>query len=466
MLETSFGLNFFLKTPRKPTNIRYIYLRITVDGIPKETSTKRKWDVQRWDQKAERAIGFKEDAKAINFFLDSLVTKINQVKMDLMYSDKTITSQRIMDSILGRIATKTKVLEEFQMHNDEMYALVPKEFALGTHVRYTTTKAHVQEFIKFKYNAADLEFRELNYQFVKDFEFYLKTVRNCNNNTAIKYISNFKKIVLRAIDKEIIPKDPFKAFKARKNKTNKKPLSSIDLAILENYQFSTDRLAEIRDIFVFQCYTGLAYIDAFQLKKTDIKIGIDGERWIMTSRQKTGSDTNVPLLPKAIEIIDKYQNHPLCLKRGTVLPVKSNQKMNEYLKEIAGICGISQALNTHKARRTFGSTVTLNNDVPIHVVKEMLGHASVKQTEEYAITEQQTIGRKMKELKEKLNPKVPANSDSGLSTLDRLEKEMMELKAQFNLPVIKIEREEDVMEKLDRISEEMNSLRKKLQNSA
>ncbi|WP_241657627.1 Arm DNA-binding domain-containing protein [Flavobacterium cerinum] len=134
MLETSFGLTFFLKTPEKPSNIRFIYLRITVDGIPKEKSTKRKWDIARWDQKAERAIGTKEDARAINMFLDTMISKINQIKLDMMCNDRTITSQRIMDSVLGKTADKAKVLEEFQLHNDEMLALVGKgEFALGTH---------------------------------------------------------------------------------------------------------------------------------------------------------------------------------------------------------------------------------------------------------------------------------------------------------------------------------------------
>src|SRR5690554_3784316 len=131
MLESSFGLTFFLKTPRKKTNMRFIYLRITVDGIPKETSTKRKWDVTRWDQKTERAIGNKEDARMLNHFLDSLETKVNQCKSDYLYNERVVTAQKIMDHILGRIAPKTKVLEEFFEHNNELLALVKKEeFAL------------------------------------------------------------------------------------------------------------------------------------------------------------------------------------------------------------------------------------------------------------------------------------------------------------------------------------------------
>ncbi|SHH67835.1 Site-specific recombinase XerD [Flavobacterium johnsoniae] len=330
---------------------------------------------------------------------------------------------------MGRVAPKVKVLEEFLKHNNELLALVGKgEYAIGTHERFEISKKHLKEFLLFKFNLEDMEFRDLNYEFIKDYEFYLKTVKSCNNNTALKYITNFRKIVRRAIDKEIIKEDPFKKFTGKKTKTKKKPLTAVELHKIENHIFSTPRLTVIRDVFIFQCYTGLAYIDAFQLKKEDIKIGIDGEYWIMSDRQKTESETNIPLLPKALEIIKKYKDHPLCISRGSVLPVKSNQKMNAYLKEITDLCGLNIILNTHKARRTFGSTVTLNNDVPIHVVKEMLGHSSVKQTEEYAITEQQTISRKMIELREKLDKKSSFNFENPLLILEKLEKEILDLR--------------------------------------
>nr|WP_315239965.1 site-specific integrase [uncultured Flavobacterium sp.] len=432
MLESGFGLTFFLKVPRKKSNLRYIYLRITVDGIPKETTTKRKWDITRWDQKAERAVGTKEDARTINFFLTTIENKVNQFRNDLVYSERSITSQKIIDFIMGRIAPKVKVLEEFLNHNNELLALVDVgEYAIGTHERFEISKKHIQEFLLFKFNLEDMEFRDLNYEFIKDYEFYLKTVKSCNNNTALKYISNFRKIVRRALDMEIIKEDPFKKFTGKKTKTRKKPLTAVELHKIENYTFSTPRLTVIRDVFIFQCYTGLAYIDAFQLKREDIKIGIDGEYWIMSDRQKTESETNIPLLPKALEIIERYKDHPLCLRRRSVLPVKSNQKMNEYLKEIADLCGITCVLNTHKARRTFGSTVTLANDVPIHIVKEMLGHRSVQQTEEYAITQQQSVGRQMIELRNKLDRKTSFKPEDTLLILEKLEKEILDMKEYF-----------------------------------
>ncbi len=429
MIEKSYGVMFFLKASAKKENLRGLYLRITVDGIPKETSTKRKWDITRWNQKTGRAIGNKEDAKSLNYYIDSISNRISNYRTELINNDKTITSQRLIDFVKGNNVSKAKVLEEFQAHNLEILALVKKkEYAIGTYERYVTARSHVAQFIKFKYKREDLEFRELNFDFVKDYELFLKVVRNCANNTALKYISNLKTIVLRAIAKDIISTDPFKLFKRKKIKCNKQPLSTNELLRLENKVFATERLSEIRDVFIFQCYTGLAYIDAYQLKPSNIKEGIDGSLWIMSNRQKTESKTDIPLLPKAIEIMERYKNHPVCIARGSVLPVKSNQKMNEYLKEIAQLCELTSTLNTHKARRTFGSTVTLKNGVPIHIVKEMMGHQSVKQTEEYAITEQESIGIEMKQLKEKLSKNnTNDKNENPMQLLFKLQQEVAEL---------------------------------------
>ena len=405
MLEKSFGVTFFLKTPwKKGDSQRFVYVRVIVDGIPKEISTKRKWDVNRWNPHLGRAKGNKEDARAINHILESLSAKIINEKISLANNGEKITSQRIINRLLGSTThDPVMVLKEFQNHNDEMKALVERgEFAIGTYDRYVTARSHVKEFILYKYMVNDLDFSELNYSFVKDYEFYLKTVRKCSNNTTLKYIANFKKIVLRAVAKEIITQDPFKLFKSKKTKLQKDPLSSAELHVLENKIFKTDRLNVIRDIFIFQCYTGLAYIDVKQLRSSDIKVGLDGKLWIMSQRHKTKSRTDIPLLPKALEIISSYKDHPYCVEKKLVLPVRSNQKMNEYLKEICVLCEIDGQLNTHRARRTFASTVTLKNGVPIHVVKEMLGHHSVTQTEQYAITTQELINKEMDKLKNKL----------------------------------------------------------------
>jgi hypothetical protein len=252
--------------------LRLVYLRITVDGIPKEVSTKRKWDATRWNQQTEKATGNKEDAKSLNYFMESLATRISNYRTELINNDQTITSQKLIDFVKGKNVSKAKVLEEFKEHNSEILALVDKkEYAIGTYERYQIARSHAAEFIKFNYNREDLEFRELNFEFIKNYEMYLKTVRNCSNNTALKYIANFKTIVLRAIAKDIIPKDPFKLFKSKKTKLKRNRFPAMNLVDLRIKYFLPIGSLLIRDIFVFQCYTGLAYIDAYQLRPTDIK---------------------------------------------------------------------------------------------------------------------------------------------------------------------------------------------------
>ncbi|EHQ26999.1 site-specific integrase [Mucilaginibacter paludis] len=442
MLESSFGLLYFLKaSPNKENVVRYIYARITVDGYSKEFSTKRKWAADRWSQKAERAIGTKEDAKTLNHFLDSFALKVELSRTELMNANKTVTARALKNLALGKSDHRRMILVEFQKHNDEMKKLIGIDFAEGTYERYVTAMSHVKSFIITKYERDDLEVRELNYEFVKDYEVWLKTVRNCSHNTTLKYIGNFKKIVLLCVAKQYILTDPFKLFKAKKKKIKKRPLTPDQLFKLENYKFSTERLSIVRDVFVFQCYTGLAYTDAYQLKAAQIGKGIDGEQWIMSDRQKTKSETNIPLLPGAIRILKKYKNHPICIKRGTVIPVKSNQKMNEYLKEIADLCEITFALTTHRARRTFASTVTLGNDVPIDTVKEMLGHQTVQQTEGYALTSQEKVSRNMRELKEKLqiDLKRPSETPADPATrrpvfLEEISRNLPELRGKASQP--------------------------------
>jgi len=194
-----------------------------------------------------------------------------------------------------------------------------------------------------------------------------------------------------------------------------------------------------------------------QLSNDEIKTGIDNKQWIISSRQKTGSATTIPLLAKAIEILERYKHHKLCIKRNLLLPVKSNQKMNEYLKEIATLCNINDNLTTHKARRTFGSTVTLNNGVPMHVVKEMLGHQSIKQTEEYALTEQSTISREMQILENKISSEANDDQHDPISMLENIEKEISLLKVK-----IKTKENSNILSQLNKYQKKIEKIKKKL----
>ncbi len=403
MLEKSFSLLFYLKKPKNYLKgTMPIYMRITVDGVPKEISTGRQTDPDRWNANAGRIYGTKEDVKLLNVYLDTLQTKVYEVRRQLLERNEPITAERLKNILKGKDEKSKMVMEVFQDHNDQMRSLINKDFSPNTLKRYNITFRHTQSFIEWKYRVSDLEIKKLNYEFVSQFEFWLKTFRNCDHNTAMKYISNFRKIVNGCIRNGWIDRDPFVGFKMTKKEVVPEFLTDPEVQKIAAKKFVSERISQVRDIFLFCCYTGLAFADVKKLKASEIAIGIDGSKWIFTNRQKTNTASRIPLLPFALEILNQYSSHPFCVSSGKVLPVLSNQKYNEYLKEIADLCDINKNLTTHMARHTFATTVTLGNGVPIESVGKMLGHKNLRTTQHYAKVLDKKISDDMNALKDKI----------------------------------------------------------------
>lgn len=375
VLGKTFGLFFYLKHAKNQRDgLRYVYLRITVDGKPVEMSTKHLWSPARWNADAGRAIGQKEDTRTLNAYLDMLNSKVFQAKKILIEDDMELSAEALKNVLLGKSNETRIILEVFQRHSEQMEALVGHAFAPLTLMRYKTAKEHTASFTKWKYKKDDFEIKDLNFEVITEFNFWLRSARGCNHNSAIKYLSNLKKVVLHCVNNKWLQKDPFQGFKLTKKEVVKNPLSREESKRLTEKVFEIERISQVRDIFLFCCYTGLAYVDVKQLKTTDIVIGMDGEPWIDTTRQKTDASTRIPLLDMALEIIEKYKDHPQCCAAGVVLPVLSDQKMNAYLKESANLCGISKTL----------------------------GHRSLKQTMLYAKILEEKISEDMKGFRERL----------------------------------------------------------------
>jgi site-specific recombinase XerD len=218
----------------------------------------------------------------------------------------------------------------------------------------------------------------------------------------MKYLANFKKIVLLCVKNGWLNKDPFFAFKMGKREVDRTALTSEEISAMVKKEFASSRLDQVRDTFLFCCYTGLSYIDVQRLRRSNIVDGIDNEKWIVIKRQKTDAPSRLPILPAALKILGKYECHPQCQVKGQLLPVLSNQRMNSYLKEISDVCGIQKNLTFHLARHTFATTITLTNGVPIESVSKMLGHRSIKTTQQYAKIVDRKVSDDMKLLKDKL----------------------------------------------------------------
>jgi integrase len=403
MLEINLGLLYFLKQSKaKNSDCKYVYLKITVNGVSKLISVKRHWVADKWDQYNGRAIGTEEAVLELNSYLSSLSNKIYQAKSYLIETGKPITAESLKNLITGR-TEKRMLLELIALHNKKMESLIGKGFTTRTLQRYKTTYQHVKNFINWKYAIDDLSIHALNYEFASDFIYWLRAIKNCANNSAIKYFGNLKKIVMECVRKEWLKSDPFINLKLIKDDVTRTALTKQELKTIGNKTFKIDRLNSVKDIFVFSCYTGLSYCDIKNLRWTQIMNGIDDQPWVTIQRQKTGVTSKLPLLPQPLGIINKYKNHHRCNDGNYVLPVLTNQKMNSYLKEIADICGIDKNLTFHIARHTFATTIALNNGVPIETVSKMLGHKTIKQTQHYAKISDRKISDDMKSLKKKLS---------------------------------------------------------------
>ena len=406
-MNKHFVLLFTLKAAKKNSEgLAPIYLRVTIDGERVEISTKRSVEEKKWNKVAQKAIGNSEEARSLNQFLKTLEQQAYNAYRELIEEKKQLTALNLKNRLLKISETPFMLVEIFKEHNKQMAALVNKQYAPNTLRRYVTVLRILQEFLQWKYQVRDFNIKDIDHSFITSLDFYLRSVRNCNNNSTCKYIRNFKKIILSCVAHGWLGKDPFLNYKAKLEDVERDFLSEEDLETMATKEFIIPRLIEVRDVFLFCCYTGLSYADVKSLKYTEIRSGIDGHKWIFTNREKTDEASKIPLLPVPIELIKKYKNHPTCENKGLVLPVMSNQKMNAYLQEIKELCGINKQLTCHIARHTFATTVTLSNGVPMETVSKMLGHKSVRTTQIYAKVIDKKVSADMNMLRDKLEKKL------------------------------------------------------------
>jgi site-specific recombinase XerD len=413
-MKNKIAILFYTKSVRALKNgLVPIYLRITVDSVRIEINTSKYVEKSRWSVEAGKIKGNSEEARTINSYLDILKNKVYDTEKSMINNNQEIFATSFKNKFLGIEETHRMLIPIFKDHNKRMEALIDKEYAKNTSKRYEVTLKHVENFLQHTYAIKDIPIKKINLAFINDFDFYLRSVRNCNNNSTIKYVRNFGKIIKSCYANEWIERDPFLNYKGKVKEVEREFLSKEEINTIYLKDFSLTRLNQVKDAFIFCCFTGLAYIDVFQLKHTNIEIGIDGGRWIFTHRQKTDTPSRIPLLQIPEEIIQKYANHPQCLNENRLLPVLSNQKMNAYLKEIADVCGIKKELTFHIARHTFATTVTLTNGVSIESVSKMLGHKSLRTTQHYAKILDEKVSDDMQLLREKFQITIPLkNSES------------------------------------------------------
>lgn len=396
-MKRTFKVLFFVKRTRITKNGEIpVQLKVTVNKERIEVSINQSIKSELWNSTAEKSMGKDRKSLEVNNRLDSIRFRLMEIYREMEINGEEITARKIVNKFQG-IDTKLRItlLSIFKDHNEKCQKLIGKDMSLSTVKRYETSYRHTQEFIQFNYKKEDIDIEEINYQFVKDYEFFLKTERNCCHNSTMKYLKNFKKIIRIALANEWLKKDPFMNVKITFEEVEREFLELHELEKIIQKDFGIERLANVRDILVFCCFTGLAFSDVKTLSKEHLVSDNTGVLWIRKQRVKTNNMCNIPLLEIPKRILDKYKSDPICLKKDVLLPVLSNQKMNSYLSEIADACGITKSITTHVARHTFATVTCLANGVTMENVAKMLGHSDTKMTQLYAKVLDQSILRDM-----------------------------------------------------------------------
>jgi site-specific recombinase XerD len=399
-MRSTFKILFYIKKNAVKSNGKApVMARVTLNSEIAQFSLKCDVNPAEWNPKVGRAIGKSATSQQLNGLLDNFRAAITQHFREISDREASVTAEKIKNAFLGLQTHNNSLLELFAEHNKNLEVQIGKGVSRLTHQRYLRTSIRLKEFLKYKYNISDINLKEISYSFLCDFEIYLKTIHSCGQNTVAKFMQRLKTIIITAKNNGWIHADPYANYQCHIEKTERPFLTEQELERIMQKKFSFKRLGQVRDVFVFSCFTGLAYIDVFNLRENNIRTVFDDSLWVIGKRVKTGVTYRVPLLEIPAMIIKKYNG---TLPNGELLPVISNQKINAYLKEIADLCGIDKKLSFHVARHTFATTVTLSKGVSIESVSKMLGHTNIKTTQIYARITDTKIGEDMAVLAGKL----------------------------------------------------------------
>ena len=399
MSKSTFRILFYVrKNQLNKEGKAGIMIRLTINGDTSQFSSRLEVDPSLWDVKSQKMSGSSLKARQFNSLLDDVRTSLKNHFHDIETYEAYVTAEKVRNAFLGISVRQQTLLTTFRKYNEDVQKLVGISKSAATYAKYDRCMRRLEEFMQAKYRIKDIALKEISHVFITDFETYLRTESRCNENTTAKFMQTFRMIIIKAKNNGWIFADPFINYKIHLKRVDRGYLTETEIKKILKKQFTCKRLEQVRDIFIFSCFTGLAYIDVRNLTKDNIQTSFDGKLWIMTARQKTDTTVTVPLLKVPQAILKKYEGTQA---DGRLLPVLSNQKLNSYLKEIADLCGIKKNLTFHLARHTFATTTTLSKGVPIETVSKMLGHTNIETTQIYARITNSKIGSDMQGLDKK-----------------------------------------------------------------
>lgn len=402
--SSTFSILFWVYGKRAINDLTNIYARITVNGKRVNLSLKQKINLDSWDAKRQKVKGNGIVSRQVNMYLDETKSYLVQCYRELTSENRVLTPQLVKARFLGGDKKNYTLNDIILYHNEKMVHKLNEK----TLSHYNTSQKYIREYILKEFNKSDIFLQDLDYAFVIGFESFLRKYQpkhyqgKIGNNAVMKHIQRLRKMVTLAYHIEWIDRDPFVKFKPKLKKTEREFLTETELKTIESLSTKIERLSIVKDLFIFSCYTGISYADIMKLTPQNIVVGIDGNKWIMANRNKTGTPFKIPLLVKSKTLIKKYKTHPRTKYTGKLMPSLSNQRLNSYLKEISDLCKIQKNLTFHMARHTFATTVTLSNGVPIETVSKLLGHTKLATTQIYARVVEKKVSEDMGLLRKKL----------------------------------------------------------------
>lgn len=375
---------------------------ITLNGERASFSTGKNVRPEDWEASKQRVKGTSDTAKSINETLLQIRNKIYRKEAELMERGYIINASILRDACLDKInalqsKTLCQIFDEYLAGQSDAVGI---SISTDTFYNYSRTLVLLKEYMRQKFDRADIALQELNYSFIEGFNTFLRKEYSQRKNTAVKYLRCLKRVVNIAIANRHLKFDPFLNFKVQREVVDKVFLTEEELRRIINKDFAIKRLERVRDIFIFSCFTGLSYSDVKTLDRSHFETDEAGRMWIKKHRVKTGVLFRVPLLPIPKLILEKYKGG------AKLLPVIDLSSTDAYLKEIADLCGIDKRISFHVARFTFATTVTITNRISLEVVSKMMGHTNTRMTSHYAKIVDKYIGEEMDKLTDRFDDMV------------------------------------------------------------
>jgi site-specific recombinase XerD len=377
-----------------------IYCQLTLEGNRLTFATGEYINASRWKATKRLSNTRLTNEVDIRNELRRIESRVKEIKREIIEAHLEITLDRVLTVLRDGDLNTGTLIQLTDFYIQKLKSMVKTEQrAEGTLERFETVKKLLLEFLNFQYKKSDFEIRRLNLEFIDRFDLYMRNERTCENNSTVKYVQNIRSIIKLGIKHNWLKYDPFINYDGKIVEVDTTYLTLEELALIENKTFDVERLNVVKDMFLLSCYTGYAFCDVTKLTYDDISRHIDSELWIFTDRTKTHIKSDVMLLPPPLSIIEKYKSHPECIASNKILPPRSNQRVNAYLKEIADLCGIKKNLHFYVSRHTFATTM-LTLGVPIESVSMMMGHKRLSTTQKYARILNRKVSEDMKRLKE------------------------------------------------------------------